>query len=214
MEPSAICSTINQIFNEEISNTQNIIISQGRVALSAMLERISELYKCLGSNPQIVGVYLDQRIPQVLSEICFHQGVASRILFDNSSRSGNETAATYKLRLERFEYIKNICATNSITTSILSDRKVRNQLIHIDEYLAKNLRKPNTGWFIDVAVDSRDQFKNPNVKHYGFCRSFIVSEEIILHFDNEISIPKLWQEATAVLAAAFGIQPTERPSLS
>lgn len=213
IEPSAIWSTRNQIFDKKISNTQNIIMSQGRFALSAMLDKISELYECLHATPQMSGMYPHPRIPQILSEICIHQGIASSVLFDKPKRDNEKSAAAYKLKLERFEYIKNICETNFIPVPILSNRKMRNELIHIDEYLFKNLRKPDTGWFIDVAIDSREQFKNPNIKHYGFCRSFIASEEIIIHFDNEISIPKLWHEATAVLAAAFGTPPKEQPLL-
>lgn len=42
-EPAAIWGIQNIIFNKDISNTQNIILSQGREALKAIIRRILEL---------------------------------------------------------------------------------------------------------------------------------------------------------------------------
>lgn len=210
--PTAIWSTTSlQVFDKNISATQNVILSQGRFALLSMLGRIVNLYQCLAVQPNIIDSYLHPEIPQIINEICLHQGIASSILFNGSSQSQNENKYMYNLRMERFEYVKNFCSLSSIETPTLSNRQLRNQLVHIDEYLVKAMREPNTGWVIDSAHAYRDQFSAPNGLKIGFCRCFIASEEIILHLKSEISIPSLWEEASATLAAVFGIPQKPAP---
>ncbi len=205
-EPASIYSTRLIVFDRNISDTQNIILSQGKYALIAMCDKIFQLYEYLRAYTQLMDTYIHPDIPQTLSEICLHQGIASSILFNDSEKTSKENTHTYNLRMERFKYVKNFCAAQNVTVNILSDKAVRNRLVHIDEYLAKQLSKPNTGWFIDSAVAFRDQFAAQNGAELQFCRSFIASEEIILHFDKEISTRKLWEEACAVLAVVFGEQ--------
>ncbi|MBU6450074.1 MAG: hypothetical protein KGQ26_10695 [Rhodospirillales bacterium] len=204
-EPTGVYSLRRVIFDNEISNTQNIILSQGQQALTAMCQKIYHLYEILRSFPQLKDTYIHEDIPQTLSEICLHQGIASSILFNNSTKTVSENTQAYRLRLERYNYVRKFCENQSIDIKILSNRKVRNQLVHIDDHLAKALGKPNTGWFIDVAVAFRDQFVCPNGLELQFCRSFIVSEEVILHLENEISVRELWDEAWFVLGVVFGI---------
>jgi hypothetical protein len=211
IEPSAIWSSRQMIFDRELSDRQNIMLSQGRFALSDMLKKIVQLYQHLNSMPNIIDSYSHHDIPQTLSEICFHQGIASSILFNNSQKNSKENMEAFNLRLQRFNYVKRFCDTQSISTSILSNRTVRNQLVHIDEHLVKALSKSNTGWFIDIAIAFRDQFSPPPGIQMGYCRTFIASEEVILHLDNEISVPKLWDEAAAVLAVVFGATTPDRP---
>jgi len=203
-EPAAIWSTRLIVFDKDISDTQNIILSQGKYALIAMRQKIYQLYEYLNAFQQLKDVYIHPDIPQTLSEICLHQGIASSILFNNSTQSTSENSHCYKLRTERFNYVKQFCAAQSVTVDILANRKVRNQLVHIDEHLTKALTKANTGWFIDTAVGFRNQFTAQNGLEIKFCRSFIASEEVILNFDNEISTRKLWDESSAVLAVVFG----------
>jgi hypothetical protein len=117
----------------------------------------------------------------------------------------------HNLRIERYNYVKRLCDAANIQTTILADKKVRNRLTHIDEHLVKALRKPNTGWLIDCAIAYRDQFTAPSGVNVEFCRTFIVSEETIVHLDAEINVPRLHAEATSVLSAVFGNPTTEPP---
>ena len=87
--------------------------------------------------------------------------------------------------------------------SVLANRTIRNKLVHIDDHLAKAGKKPNTGYFIDMAVSHRNQFVASDGIEIGFCQSLIVSEEIILHVGSEISLRGLRHEAGAVLEAVF-----------
>ena len=211
-EPAAIWSGTRLIvFDTEISLSQNVILSHGRSALSALIKNIGHLYELLHYMPNVIDVYLHPDIPLVLTEMCFHQGMASSIMFNNSERGRNESIRTYKARIERYEYVQSFCKFQGLHVSILTSRIVRNQMVHIDEHLEKALRKPNTGWFIDGAIAYRDQFSAPDGISIQFCRTFIASEEVLLHLGNEIPIRGLWHEATAVLAAVWGTPPTEPP---
>jgi hypothetical protein len=101
---------------------------------------------------------------------------------------------------------------SAVPVQVLSDRKIRNSLVHIDEKLAAALRAPKTGWFIDVAIGRRDQFSA--AEHgidIGFCRTYISSEDKILHLGNEISISDLRNEAVGILATVFGIESPAPP---
>ncbi len=141
-----------QVFDRDISLTQNVVMTQGCQALAAMILRIDRLYELLGSTPQLIDSYIHQEIPYVLTEICAHQGVASNILFNCSPRASDESARAYGLRIERYEYVKRFCDADGLDLTILTSRTVRNQLMHIDSYIEKAMRTPNTGWFIDSAI--------------------------------------------------------------
>ena len=145
----------------------------------------------------------DPDIALIASDICFQQGVASTVLFNDAERAASESAYLFRLRTERVDYVRRLCDGRAL--QILPDRKMRNSLIHIDEHLAKALRKPNTGWFIDTAIGWRDQFvaERPGTE-IAFCRTYISSEDSILHLGNQISLAKLRDESAFVLAAVFG----------
>jgi hypothetical protein len=210
-EPAAIWSSRLIVFDKEISLAQNIILSHGRSALSALLKKIKLLYELLDYMPNMIGFYPHPDIPLVLTEMCFHQGMASSIMFNNSERGHNENARSYRARIERYGYVHSFCKSQGVNIPILTSRTVRNQMVHIDAYLEKALRKPNAGWLIDGAIAYRDQFSAPDGISIEFCRAFIASKEIILHLGDEIPIRGLWHEATAVLAVVFGTPPTEPP---
>jgi hypothetical protein len=210
-EPMAIWATHLVVFNKDLSLTQNVVMTQGRQALYALVKRIDRLYALLHENPQIIDLYLSPEIPYILTEICAHQGVASSILFNGSDRPNDESARAYALRIERYKYVQDICDGNSIQRSLLTSRTLRNQLIHIDSYIEKAMRTPNTGWAIDTAMTHRDQYQAPNGIKTGFVRTFIASEEVLIHLGHEISIKELRREAENVLNAVFGNPLTPPP---
>lgn len=101
-EPSGLWSTQRRlIFDRDISLTQNVILVQGQFALAAMIKRIDALYKMFHHMPQLRGAYVHPDTPDTVTEICAHQGVASNILLNFSKRSRDESARSYKLRIER-----------------------------------------------------------------------------------------------------------------
>jgi hypothetical protein len=202
-EPSAIWSTSLQVFDQTLGTTQNVILSQGRFALQALVRRIDYLHEMLKHMPSLKDAYVHPDIPATLTDLCNQQGIASTILFNDGPRQRKESVKAHKLRLERIAYVKHW--TKNVPIKILSNRKVRNSLIHIDEYIADAFDKPKTGWLVDSAIGSRTQF---TAAQHGigidFCRSYIASEDMILHLGNEISVSKLKWEASAILAAVFG----------
>ena len=198
-EPAAIWSPILIVFDTALSNTQNIILAQGRQALVTLVQHIDQVHELLTSSP-VLDTSVDPRLGPLLSDLCNQQAVASTILFDDIERT-KENAAAKALRAERVAYVKLHSRGQNIT--VLNNKKVRNSLAHIDEYLASALRRQNTGWFIDVAIARRDQFVAPNGILIGFCRCYIASEDVLLHLDNEISLSDLRREAVALLLSVF-----------
>lgn len=203
MEPTAIWASKLIVFDNEISLTQNVILSHGRDALQAVIRRIDALHGLVQQYPNIINYYPDPDIALIASDICFQQGVASTVLFNDAERAASESAYLFRLRTERVDYVRRLCDGRAL--QILPDRKMRNSLIHIDEHLAKALQKPNTGWFIDTAIGWRDQLvaERPGTE-IAFCRTYISSEDSILHLGNQISLAKLRDESAFVLAAVFG----------
>lgn len=209
-EPSAIWSFQLIVFDKSISLTQNVILSHARVALQAVIARIDQLYKLIATYPNMIEFYPHPDIPSILSDLCYQQGIASTILFNDSRRGDKESAAAYKLRLNRLEYVKEKCGSQ--TFPVLTSRKIRNSLTHIDEYLARELSRPKTGWMVDSAIGRRDQF---TAAQHGisvaFCRTYISAEDKLLHFDNEISIKELRAEAQAILTSIWPTTEAEEP---
>ncbi|WP_127785804.1 hypothetical protein [Rhodovarius crocodyli] len=157
----------------------------------------------LVSSSKVRGLYPNPEISDAISEICFHYGVASTILFDNSPKKINENDRAYKLRNERYEYVESICKGNDLEIVLLKNRSLRNKIVHIDEHVEKELRKPDAGWLIDSAVDNRDEFTAPNEISVNFCRGYIVMEEKIIHFGYEMDVRRLKYEASSVISAVF-----------
>jgi hypothetical protein len=200
-EPSAIWSSKLIVFDRSISLTQNVILSHARGALHALVNRIDRLNELVRTSPPIVDFYVDPEIPPTLTDLAFQQGLASTILFNSGPKGDRENSGAYRLRLDRTGYVKQRCA--QISTSVLANRKIRNSLTHVDEYLARELSRPNTGWIIDSAIARRDQFTPPGGLQVGFCRTYISSEDVMLHLGNEISLRHLRDEATGVLRAIW-----------
>ena len=103
--------------------------------------------------------------------------------------------------MERVAYVANRCQNISIPN--LKNRKVRNALAHLDEYLVEELAASQTGWFIDIAVRSRAEFKAPNNLQINYCRSYIISEDRLLHFGHEVRLEDLKTEAKNVLSSVW-----------
>jgi hypothetical protein len=74
------------------------------------------------------------------------------------------------------------------------------------------MARPKTGWLVDAAIGRRDQF---TAAHHGikiaFCRTYIASEDVLVHFDNEISLAELRREANEVREAIYGAPRTPLP---
>lgn len=211
-QPGAVLSPRLYVFDRGISVAQNIILSQGRFALHEMLGAITRVYRLLDEPPRVAGgVYLHYDIPATLSEICFQGGLASNILFNGSDRRRDESAAAYASRMERFKYVRAHMAAQDVVVTALADKKVRNRLQHVDQFLPTFLADSENAWCIDMALENRDapSFKPP--LKAKFIRTLIVSEAKIIHLDTEISVASLWHEATAVLAGVFGSPPSEPP---
>jgi hypothetical protein len=196
------------VFDRSIGLIQNVILSHARDSLHALVARIDRLRELVPAAPVGNGIFIHPEIPSVLSDIAFHQGAASMILFNDNPKGARENAETYRLRLDRIAYVQAKCA--GIAMAVLSDRKIRNSLTHIDEHLPRALSKPNTGWFIDIAATVREPMgPQQHGLAVGFCRTYIASEDIILHLDGEISVSDLKADSQAVLHAVWG---EERPA--
>ena len=203
-EPAAIWSMNRIVFDEEISLTQNVILSQSSSALQATISRIDSLAKLgprTGNN-----VFLNYDVSPILQDLCSQAGIASSILFNEGNRSRFESPLAYKLRIERVEYVKKLCDEQNFKPSTLTDRELRNSLIHIDERLADILTaEKNVGWFIDNVTSIRNSFEPIEGIEIKHCRSYIHNENKILHLGNELDLTELREECLAVLAIVFGI---------
>ena len=203
-EPAAIWGLQNIIFDKDISKTQNIILSQGREALKAVIYRILELEK-YSTSGSLVNVGIDDRIHSIISDLCYQAGLASTILLNESRRSSMESETAYQLRMERVHYVNKICREQNIEISIMKNRKIRNALTHIDERLADNLtKKENIGWFIDVAINP-NEWKTNNNLIINYCRCYDKINKRILHLGYELDVCTLYKECLAVLAVVFGV---------
>jgi len=209
-EPAAIWSSRLCVFDKEnLSLAQNVVLSQGAAALQALILRIDNLYALLDAYSQINNTYLHPDIPYVLSELCYHQGVASTILFNNSEKFKAESQISYLMRIERFNYCEKFCLESNVSTNILKDRSIRNKLTHVDDHIIKAMTRPMTGICIDIAMKDRNQFRAPEGIKIEFCRTFVSSEHTILHLGAEISVRQLRDQAVGVLAVVFGVQSPE-----
>lgn len=151
-------------------------------------------------------MYIAPEIPAVLSNLCYQAGLASTILFSDGKKGGKESNYAYQLRKERVAYVKHWCDAQGGSAPMLQNRDLRNSLTHVDEHLADALqRTPMTGWFIDVAIESRSGFTAPDGIAIAFCRSFIRDEDKIVHLEHELAIGDLEKECRAILAVVFGI---------
>jgi hypothetical protein len=204
-EPSAIWSNRLVVFDKSISLTQNVILSHARAALQALISRIDNLHTQVAAFPQLIDFYPHPEIPSTLTDIASQQAIASAILFNDSHRTTREREDEYQLRMKRVLYVKALCT--QIETAILSNKSVRNRLTHIDEHLAREMKRPNTGWIIDSAIARRDQFAAPDGLATAFCRTYIASEGVIAHLGHDISVAGLRQEANRVLGAVWGEPP-------
>jgi hypothetical protein len=176
-----------------------------------MIANIDRLHELVASMPRLTNVHTHPDIPSIITNICMHQGIASTVLFDDSER-GKEKLTTYNMRRERVKYIADRCA--HLKLNVLRDRKVRNSLAHIDEYIIKHMAVENTGWFIDCAIAKRDEFLPVNRgMNVGFCRAYISYEDNILHFGNEIHLSTLRDEANDVLFAVWRSPKIAQPQL-
>lgn len=214
-DPAAIWSSRLVVFDKEISNTQNAILSQASTALSSTIDLIRNLRALINVSP-IKNFYISDPpylIPSTLSNLCYQAGLASTILFDDCKKKRSESSTSYKLRIERVAYVKKWCATRGLKTPTLENRSMRNALTHIDEYMADALTKEgSTGWWIDSALKSRAEFMPPAGIKMQFCRSYVNDEDKLLHLDKELSLKSLEEECSALLAVVFGV-PIKKTSL-
>lgn len=208
--PSAIWAFRKIVFDKDISLSDNAILAQGSSALRSLITKIDQLYELVYRYPNITNIYPSPEIPSVLTELCFHHGMASSILFNDSGRTRRETVEEYRSRIERYNYVKKFCDAQNVPTAILADRVVRNKMVHVDEHLARRLRQPNTGWVFDSALHNLDWSTEKNLA-IEYCRVFVGSRNSIIHLGSEISLPHLRHEAVAVSKVVFGEEPPEPP---
>jgi hypothetical protein len=201
-EPAAIWGMQQIVFDKDISNTQNIILSQGREALKAVIRRIIDLEEFSSSGP-VVNAGIDDRVHSIISDLCYQSGLASTILLNEAKKGFKESEAAHLLRTQRVAYVKKLCEAQKIKITILKDREIRNSLTHIDEKLADILtEKENIGWFIDAALNPDwETEKNLEVR---YCRCFDIKNKRILHLGHELDVSALYNECLAVLAVVFG----------
>jgi hypothetical protein len=112
-QPAAVWSTRLMVFDtDNLSISHNVVMSQGRYALSTVAKKIDFLYSIIGPDIHKNAIYINNPdIPETLTEICLHQGIAANILFNNSEKSQRESPSSYKARIERYNYSKPF-ATN------------------------------------------------------------------------------------------------------
>lgn len=205
-QPAAIWSMTRIVFDNDINLTQNVILTQGSSALIATIDRIEQLYNFIKSSP-LTNAAIDRGIAPILSDLCAQAGIAATILFHKGPKGRLESEVAYNLRMQRIQYVEKFCSEQSFIPKTLTNREVRNSLTHIDERLADILTKDsNIGWFIDTAIKKRDEFVAPNDISIKFCRCYVISENKILHLDQELDLEKLRQECIVLLAIVFGIE--------
>lgn len=205
-QPAAIWSLKRVVFDKEINLTQNVILTQASSALVATVNRIDQLYRFIIGGP-LTNVAIDTGIAPILSDLCSQAGIAATILFNKGPKGRLESEVAYNLRLERKEYVEKFCTQQNFIPETLTNREVRNSLTHIDERLADILTKDsNVGWFIDTAINKRDEFVAPIGISIKFCRCYIISENKVLHLDQELDIAKLRHECIVILAIIFGME--------
>lgn len=206
-KPAAIWSLSRIVFDDNIDLTQNVILSQGSSALIATVDRIDQLQNYIKKSP-LENTAIDRGIAPILSDLCAQAGIASTILFHNWPKGRFESEFAYKNRIQRIKYVEKFCNEQNFIPETLINREVRNSLTHIDERLADILTKdPNIGWFIDTAINNRDEFIAPNgISSIKFCRCYVINENKIFHLDQELDLGKLRFECLVLLAIIFGIE--------
>jgi len=75
-QPSAIWSSRLIVIDRNISNIQNVILSQGSSALLATVGKINQLHKLAPPDAEN-RLFIDYRIPPILHDLCYHAGLAS-----------------------------------------------------------------------------------------------------------------------------------------
>jgi hypothetical protein len=199
-EPSAIWSLRQIVTDNSISTTQNVILSYARNSLHTMIRNIDRVHqqtKVEGDNHIVYG----EDLPSLLSDIVFHQGLASTLLFRDGPKGNGESQKAFASRSERAAYVAQKC--DGLSLDALKNKKVRNSIAHLDEYLVEELAAESTGWWIDTVQSRRDMFTAPNNLKVAFCRSYIIGEDKLLNFGNEIVLSDLKREAEQVLAAIW-----------
>jgi hypothetical protein len=200
-EPAAVWSLRQVVFDRSISTTQNIILSFARDALHAMIHFIDQLHRDT-ANKAGNQMFYAEGYPTLLTTIVIQQALAATILFRDEDRGKNEKPKAFAIRKERADYIGKKCTGLALDT--LKNKKIRNSITHIDEYLAKELDVEQTGWFIDDVVSNREFLVSgsptPNI---AFCRCYVAGEDKLLNFGNEIVLSDLKNEALQVLHAVW-----------
>jgi hypothetical protein len=210
-EPAAIWGEKLIVWDNSLSKIHNILLGQASDALRALVRHIDRVHEAIDGR-QFESIVNDHTLPSLLSDICNQHAVACTILFDGVKRS-KENATLTTIRNERISLVKQRC--QGLNLRLLPDKKFRNTLIHIDEYLAKALRAHNTGWAVDCVFTDRVSFlatlENPRGVEPAFCRCYAADEDLILHVGYQIHLGSLREEARAVLCAVFGLDPGEHP---
>lgn len=135
----------------------------------------------------------------LLTDICSNVGMASVCLFDTGpQRSSREKPRMVARRQLRSKSLIEICQGIDIDT--LTNRDVRNRLIHADEYLA---RMVGTRSLISACtIEYLELVRTPEgSKPILYDRVFLMQENRMLHLDKSIDLTNLRESCRAAYGA-------------
>jgi HAD superfamily hydrolase (TIGR01509 family) len=145
-------------------------------------------------------VYADgEEITDAVRDLCFHSGLVSLILLDDSGKRHKESKYAYKLRSERVSFIGDMLTRNGSKPEILLNRDIRNSFAHIDEKLADILSyESDIGWNFNYVSTNKMNNKPEGISKIKYFNSYIISEKRIIHLDYEIDVVKLREECKTI----------------
>lgn len=163
------------------------VIGFGLSALVRTIDLLNELEEVR------LGLASGQRTPEeashLMTDICSNAGMVSTCLFDvGPARSAREKPRLVAKRQARSRQLTGICA--KVPLEVLTDRHVRNRLMHADEYLARlALTRPLVSACV---IERRDMIAAAvGAGPLLHDRVLISSENMMLHLDKELDLGAL-----------------------
>jgi len=180
---------------EHIEQAQSRLLDEGLEHLSSAclnIERVRARAPDLSKGFTTVS---DAAMSAALQHLAIHLGQASLTLFDCSERRRSEDKCAYELRKSRAMTIAEFLA--DIDLSPLSDRRVRNRLIHVDEYMGSCGAMGEGVWLSNISLSHREAVKSKLPMHY--CRVYIFAEDRLLHLGAEMDVKAAYDAGMTVL---------------
>lgn|GEM_PF-3501820 len=183
--------------SDQIAVLKMVLVKDGLIALQRTVDHIRELRQLRPPAPPTGGIILaDPQIPQLLNDLCTQLGQACLLLFNDGPDRNAESKSDGQMRRERAATIRNAC--HGIDTAPLTDRKTRNRLVHVDEYLLKQSRAHQGSWLVDMAISSRS-FIVTLPGESAYCRVYVSDEDKIYHLGSELDLAAVETAANEVL---------------